>query len=629
MGIQELLTAIDSRFTAENTGNYVELKTKLISNNYKPGSTNNKIYSKYDNTGSNLKLYFKENENAKEESFSHNLYGLVTLLNSKLFKDNAIIPILYYYPINTDIINSYASLKDINKSINENKDKEKLIRNDIDKTKKVIDLQYYETLIVVTLLIIFIVITSVLNINNKKQYIKYISPVIVILFIVTYIFNSLFINIEFFEDEYAEDKEMIKANYIYSSNISCSTGKQIATTNAITTANDDFNKIDDNTRDLQQTNSENDALLNALKNAEIQAELDVDNEIATNSGYTCNLKLTAIKNANDSNIIFSNLCKLDDTFTSYCIYAKKPVGYYNKCNCPSISINTYETFQNLDNTPTFQDIYDKCYDEEYTEVYSNTMIELEDTYHKDYLSIYNNYIYNNYNRIYYSKKDIQYDIYYYKIFNEKIITKCKSEWCKYKHIEPCPSCHLYGFYEFKNTIYENYNLYYNEINKEKLTTINSYYDFYNYKIDDYDLNKLITQYAILDLMNKFKKNNTDYSISTEFKNINNIEYIKEIDKKLKKEVKQNIDAYGLIKKSAKNTLDYYNDILLSSLYYRDIVYLLIYITILSILLNTVFIEFGYNKIFIGLYLFLFILGIFVYSYRYLIRVRTNPRNLYF
>jgi hypothetical protein len=224
------------------------------------------------------------------------------------------------------------------------------------------------------------------------------------------------------------------------------------------------------------------------------------------------------------------------------------------------------------------------------------LLELEDNYRKDYFTIYDNYMNINYNKIYYSEKVIQYEKYYNQIFNENIITTCPNKWCKYKKIESCKECHLYGFYEFKNTIYKNYNSYYNEINKEKLPTINNYYEVYNYKIDV--LSKLITQYAILDLMNNFKKNNTDYSISTELKNINNIEYIKEIDKKLKKEVKQNIDAYDVIKMSTKNTLNYYNDILLSSLYYKNIVYLLIYITLISILLNTVFIEFGYNKIFV-------------------------------
>ena len=89
---------------------------------------------------------------------------------------------------------------------------------------------------------------------------------------------------------------------------------------------------------------------------------------------------------------------------------------------------------------------------------------------------------------------------------------------------------------------------------------------------------------------------------------------------------------ALVKRSVKNTKNHYNNLYLTTLYYRDIVYLLIYLTIISILLNVIFIEFGFNysdKRVLGLYIFLFILGIVIYFYRYLIRINTNTRNRYF
>ena len=143
------------------------------------------------------------------------------------------------------------------------------------------------------------------------------------------------------------------------------------------------------------------------------------------------------------------------------------------------------------------------------------------------------------------------------------------------------------------------------------------------------LNSLITTYAILDFMYRFKNIYKDQGLANKERNK---QYIDEINKNLKTEVDKYQHINALVKRSVKNTKNHYNNLYLTTLYYRDIVYLLIYLTIISILLNVIFIEFGFNysdKRVLGLYIFLFILGIVIYSYRYLIRVKTNPRNRYF
>ena len=275
----------------------------------------------------------------------------------------------------------------MNKTINDNKNREKLIRNDITKTTNNIDLQYYESVIVFIILIIFIVITIVFNLNNKKQYVKYLIPILILLFVIIYIFNNLYIQIEPF-----------------------------------------------------------------------------------NSG--------------------PNLFGFEEF--------KKDLG----------SLGSYSAKQ--DTIPT--DV-------------------------------------NNY-----------YDVFKYLTDN----------------------------------------------------------DIYVSNVDD-NLNKLITSYAILDFMYRFSY-------------YKNTQYINEINKNLKTEVDKYQHINALVERSVKNTKNHYNNLYLTTLYYRDIVYLLIYLTIISILLNVVFIEFGFNysdKRVLGLYIFLFILGIVIYSYRYLIRVKTNPRNRYF
>ena len=406
MTIQTLLTAIDSRFKSGNSGNsgnlYENLYDILIpSFAYTTSITDMKVYSGYDDTGNNLKLYFKatSTSTSTKEPFSHNLDGLVKLLNTKLLTTSTItIPKLNYN--NTDIINSYSSLRDISNSIITNQNKEKITRNDIDKTKKNIDLQYNEIIIVIIILIILIIVTGVLNINNKKQYVKYILLIIIILFLITYIFNILFIQIEPFT----------------------------------TTPN---------------------------------------------------------------------------------LYG------FNEFKAAVILLNIGE--------------------------YTNKLTDLP--------------FVNNY-----------YDVYK--------------------------------------------NLTSKEIDTDDTNT---------------DLNKLVTQYAIIDMLYIF----SEKSISTSEKYINNnqtqntTDYIIDIDKNLKKEINKYKYNNTVIGRSAKTQVEYYNDLYIKSLFYKDIVYLLIYITLISILLNIILIEFQYNRIFVGLYLFLFILGIFIYSFRYLIRVRTNPTNRYF
>ena len=384
MPIDDLFTQIDDSFSSDLKNNitYKRIQTKEVEN---------KIKSVYEN-GSNLKLEYNGS------NYEHDITGLVNLFEKYLVDDQppiTTIPKLDYSD-NNDIDTSYSNLSSMNKTINDNKNTEKLIRNDITKTTNNIDLQYYESVIVFIILIIFIVITIVFNLNNKKQYVKYLIPILILLFVIIHLFNNLYIQIEPF-----------------------------------------------------------------------------------NSGPN-----------------------------------------------------------------------------------------------------------------------------------------------------------LFGFDEFKGELVSKYD--------SKKTTIppdvNNYYDVFKYLTDNdiYDvpsadstLNSLITTYAILDFMYRFKNIYKDQGLANKERNK---QYIDEINKNLKTEVDKYQHINALVKRSVKNTKNHYNNLYLTTLYYRDIVYLLIYLTIISILLNVIFIEFGFNysdKRVLGLYIFLFILGIVIYSYRYLIRVKTNPRNRYF
>lgn len=379
MTINNLFRQIDSRFNSELIGLRTKIKTNITT-----ASGENKIKSVYEN-GSNLKLEYNDDSNFR---YNHDITGLVNLFKMYLVDHQPPITTIpkLDYSINTDIDTSYSNLSSMNKTINDNKNTEKLIRNDITKTTNNIDLQYYESVIVFIILIIFIVITIVFNLNNKKQYVKYLIPILILLFVIIHLFNNLYIQIEPF-----------------------------------------------------------------------------------NSGPN-----------------------------------------------------------------------------------------------------------------------------------------------------------LFGFDKFKGQLNSKYNT-----KKTKIpTNVNNYYDVFKYLTgkDIYDvrsadpvLNSLITTYAVLDFMYKFSY-------------YKNTQYINEINKNLKTEVDKYQHINALVKRSVKNTKNHYNNLYLTTLYYRDIVYLLIYLTIISILLNVVFIEFGFNysdKRVLGLYIFLFILGIVIYSYRYLIRVKTNPRNRYF
>lgn len=384
MAIDDLFTQIDDSFSSDLKNNitYKRIQTKEVEN---------KIKSVYEN-GSNLKLEYNGS------NYEHDITGLVNLFEKYLVDDQppiTTIPKLDYSD-NNDIDTSYSNLSSMNKTINDNKNTEKLIRNDITKTTNNIDLQYYESVIVFIILIIFIAITIVFNLNNKKQYVKYLIPILILLFVIIHLFNNLYIQIEPF-----------------------------------------------------------------------------------NSGPN-----------------------------------------------------------------------------------------------------------------------------------------------------------LFGFDEFKGELVSKYD--------SKKTTIppdvNNYYDVFKYLTDNdiYDvpsadstLNSLITTYAILDFMYRFKNIYKDQGLANKERNK---QYIDEINKNLKTEVDKYQHINALVKRSVKNTKNHYNNLYLTTLYYRDIVYLLIYLTIISILLNVIFIEFGFNysdKRVLGLYIFLFILGIVIYSYRYLIRVKTNPRNRYF
>lgn len=400
MPIANLFTQIDDSFSTDSLS---ALKEKIIDKSIKTEEAENKIKSVYEN-GSNLKLEYDNNAN---DRYEHSIKGLVNLFKKYLVTVPT-IPKLDYSD-NDDINTSYINLSSMNKTINDNKNTEKLIRNDITKTTNNIDLQYYESVIVFIILIIFIVITIVFNLNNKKQYVKYLIPILILLFVIIYIFNNLYIQIEPFNSG-----------------------------------------------------------PNLFGFAEFTTDLD---------SFIAELRLTATVLAT----------KYDS----------------KKSTIPPDVNNYYDVFKYL----TGKDIY-----------VSN--------------------------------------------------------------------------------------------------------------VDD-DLNKLITTYAILDFMYRFKNIYKDQGLA---KRAKNTQYINEINKNLKTEVDKYQHINALVKRSVKNTKNHYNNLYLTTLYYRDIVYLLIYLTIISILLNVIFIEFGFNysdKRVLGLYIFLFILGIVIYSYRYLIRVKTNPRNRYF
>jgi hypothetical protein len=374
-----LFTQIDSRLV--NTPLLSNLKYNIESNIITTSNVENKIRSVYDDSSGNNLLKLEYNNNR----YDHDITGLVDLFKTYLVSDTTIPKLDYSF--NTDIDKSYGNLSSMNKTINDNKDREKLIRNDITKTTNNIDLQYYESVIVFIILIIFIVITIVFNLNNKKQYVKYLIPILILLFVIIHLFNNLYIQIEPF-----------------------------------------------------------------------------------NSG---------------PNLFGFEVFKSESHITSS--YGSK------KSTIPTNVNNYYDVFKYL----TDKDIYDNA--------------------------------------------------------------------------------------------------------------------------ADLILNNLITSYAILDFMYRFK-----YAKNTQ--------YINEINKNLKTEVDKYQNINSLVKKSVKNTENHYNNLYLTTLYYRDIVYLLIYLTIISILLNVIFIEFGFNysdKRVLGLYIFLFILGIVIYFYRYLIRINTNPRNRYF
>ena len=391
MAIDDLFTQIDGRFNSSLSGLINNIKNNITTHK----DATNKIKSVYEN-GSNLKLEYNNDPNFR---YDHDIGGLVDLFKMYLVDDQpttTTIPKLDYSD-NNDIDTSYSNLSSINKTINDNKNTEKLIRNDITKTTNNIDLQYYESVIVFIILIIFIVITIVFNLNNKKQYVKYLIPILILLFVIIHLFNNLYIQIEPFNSG---------PNLFGFEEFKTDLGSFIDTLTA--------------------------------------------KELATK-------------------------------------YATK------KTTIPTDVNNYYDVFKYL----TGKDIY-------------------EDT----------------------------------------------------------------------------------------VETV---------------LNKLITSYAILDFMYRFKYGK-------------NKQYINEINKNLNTEVDKYQHINALVKRSVKNTKNHYNNLYLTTLYYRDIVYLLIYLTIISILLNVIFIEFGFNysdKRVLGLYIFLFILGIVIYFYRYLIRVKTNPRNRYF
>ena len=177
MTINNLFRQIDSRFNRELIGLRTKIKTNITT-----ASGENKIKSVYEN-GSNLKLEYNDDSNFR---YNHDITGLVNLFKMYLVDHQPPITTIpkLDYSINTDIDTSYSNLSSMNKTINDNKNTEKLIRNDITKTTNNIDLQYYESVIVFIILIIFIVITIVFNLNNKKQYVKYLIPILILLFVI-------------------------------------------------------------------------------------------------------------------------------------------------------------------------------------------------------------------------------------------------------------------------------------------------------------------------------------------------------------------------------------------------------------------------------------------------------------
>ena len=203
---------------------------------------------------------------------------------------------------------------------------------------------------------------------------------------------------------------------------------------------------------------------------------------------------------------------------------------------------------------------------------------------------------------------------------------------------------LYGFKEFKDIIktsnlidtisYSNYS---NTINNINSTDYDNYYKIYEELIKDQadysqqeNLNKLATTFEILNVLHKYSNKLIFFKVKDE--SLEDKCYISKINKNLKKEV----DKYKNVKESVKSAgyriQEQYNNLYMTTLSYRDIIYLLIYLTIISILINVIIIEYNLDyvdKKILALYIFLFFIGIVVYLYRYMIRVRVNPHNKYF
>ncbi len=139
-----------------------------------------------------------------------------------------------------------------------------------------------------------------------------------------------------------------------------------------------------------------------------------------------------------------------------------------------------------------------------------------------------------------------------------------------------------------------------------------------------DLNKLITSFEIINVITLYIENKIMFAFVDS--------YIYKINQNLKKEV----DKYKNVKESVKSASyriqEQYNNLYMTTLSYRDIIYFLIYLTIISILINVIIIEYKLDyvdKKILALYIFLFFIGIVVYLYRYMIRVRVNPHKKYF
>ena len=207
----------------------------------------------------------------------------------------------------------------------------------------------------------------------------------------------------------------------------------------------------------------------------------------------------------------------------------------------------------------------------------------------------------------------------------------------YLDIEPFTiSKELYGFNKFKNIINtDNDYISYRKI-QDNYKNLDNYASIYtkltNEQLGENEyhirLNKLITSFEILNVLYKYKNELILFKMKSEISD----KYMTNINKNLKKEISKYNNLNKFVKRINDKTKQTYNNIYFSTTNLTDIKYLLIYVTIISIVINVIIIEFKFNyvnKKILTLYIFLFLIGIIVYLYRNMIKVRVDAHKMYY